>query len=232
MASGDGGRTWRVVGRIAGADLSGGQFLSRRRGYAWGGWLAPQGSELGAIWRTTDGGRSWRRVTDGTYTVAALAMRTAAAGERIVTSTVGPSSLWQRTGDGGRTWTTILGLPWAWAYARPAAALTPAGSALALLAGARGSTLRFAPAAGAPWRLAASIRPSFPPGGDQPALAAEGSCAALSMGSVLYASRDGGARWRRVGVTGGLIEAIALEPGCVLVTSVASGATRTGPLPD
>lgn len=229
LASANAGATWRVVGHVAGADLAGGQFLTATLGYAYGLWTSPQGSGLGAVWRTTDGGVTWQRLTSGAYSVDALAMTDASRGERIVSSTVGPATLWQRTTDGGSAWTTAAVLPWT--YITPPAAIDPGAAAFVLATDGAQAVLDSARGAGAPWRQAASAGPPFPPDGVAPRLAARGPCVALSMADRLYTSRNAGRTWHASAVTGGLVQGLALQPGCVLVATTAQGATRTAPMP-
>lgn len=225
LTSRDGGAAWHVVSRIADAELSGGQFLSAALGYAYGQWTSPQGSGLGAVWRTSDGGRTWQRLASGAYTVDAMRMASATSGARLVSPVAGPATLWQRTADGGRTWTTTAQLPW------PYAATVVGDTAIVLTTSKGGSALELARGAGGAWRRVASVAPTYSPDGVAPSLAARGCCAALSMAARLYTSHDGGRTWHAVRVAGGLVEGLALEPGCVLVTTTAAGTTRTGPTP-
>lgn len=66
----------------------------------------------GAIWRTADGGRTWRRTQLGNWQVLQIDMVTARAGYLTATN---PNSGFAvlRTGDGGRSWRRVLRLAFA-----------------------------------------------------------------------------------------------------------------------
>ncbi len=226
VASNNGGGTWRVVASIADTELTGGQFVTRHVGYVYGEWLASDG--LGAVWRTTDGGRTWRRVASGNYTVEALHMTSALAGERIITA--GQWLSWQRTKDGGRTWTMLSRA--STAYQTPLAAFGAQGGALLAAPAAEGG-FEIEAAAGphAAWLVGQSLPSPYPPAYFGASMSLVGACAALATGSVLYTSVDGGVHWHRVAVAGGQIEDLSVEPGCELITTSAAGEVTSAPMP-
>jgi hypothetical protein len=161
--------------------------------------------------------------------VDAIGMQSAMDGGRIVTSTIGPDTDWQKTDDGGQRWVTVQKLPWA--YAAPLAAFSGEGGAIALVSGNKARpSLEVSSGPTAAWRQDTSLTPSSPTEGPE-LLVGGGSCVVLSLADRLYTSTDAGVTWHEVPVTGGLVGGVAVEPGCVLVTTAVNGATRTAPMP-
>lgn len=102
----DGGKTWlesSIEAEYRHAGAAGLQFLDTQNGFALIKPLAPDFNDLGALYRTADGGRTWQKVTDSASGLPAgievtfLNIRKGWA--------VGPKrdAIWL-TEDGGRTW--------------------------------------------------------------------------------------------------------------------------------
>ncbi len=221
----DGGRRWTQVGTLPGAPASGGlggaaplpamplSFWDARGGYA----VTPGG----ALWRTSDGGRSWTPVSAGLRSVGSVAFvgdgRYGCAGSPLLGHLRG-------TTDGGRTWVAVRGGSrggWTGALAcalrlqgapawkgllAGAGAVPPAGPAPALLVAATGTpgygwiwnggTLRRTVDGGRTWTALPQKTASrgFGVQGLSFADAAHGWL--ITPGGRLLTTSDGGLHWR------------------------------------
>jgi photosystem II stability/assembly factor-like uncharacterized protein len=95
----DAGRSWKTVWRCPGPVYGTGS-RGPSSGWVWGDW---------GIAHTVDGGRSWRRVSDGTRVYSYFPGALAFSGDSSCWAT-GPDTIW-RTLDGGASWSRFAA-PW------------------------------------------------------------------------------------------------------------------------
>ncbi|GAP38026.1 YCF48-related protein [Piscinibacter sakaiensis] len=152
------------------------------------GWAYRSGGGFSALWKTEDGGLSWRHLGSGPAASGAAAVSMAFATPRVGAMTLDDGSAW-RTQDGGVTW-------------QASAAATPGSGSDVLLVDERlgflvGRALRRTEDGGATWTTVLSSAPAVDPSFVDIAFAdARTGWIAQRDGSVL-ATRDGGRSWTR-----------------------------------
>jgi photosystem II stability/assembly factor-like uncharacterized protein len=224
----DGGRSWRLQ-RGLGREPVDSLVADPRNG----GRLYAAESWHGGLYKTGDGGRHWIRVrtpfpSSGIHAVAIDPHRPAT----VYVSDCGGActgGTFQRTSDGGATWTRISGIP----YAVQSLAIDPQHTDTVFAGTIRGDIYRSTDGARR-WRRVA--RPPTLPLSRLYTIVAiaidsqdpENVYAARRRGGIIKSS-DGGTSWRRVnaGLIGRPVTALAIDPRNPRVLYASTGAPAT-----